>query len=39
MIQVRDPSWKLEPDLVADESFRERYVWDDEEENDEDIRD
>ena len=39
MIQVRDPSWKLEPDLVADESFRERYVWDDEEEEDEDLRD
>ena len=39
MIQVRDPYWKLEPDLVADETFRERFVLDDEEEDDETLRD
>lgn len=34
---VPDPSWKTNPDIVADESADERYVWDDddyEEDND-----
>lgn len=30
MFDVPDPSWKLDPDIVADESARERYLWDEE---------
>lgn len=32
MLSVPDPSWKLCPDIVADETFEERYT--DEEEED-----
>ena len=35
MIQVPDPSWKVWPDIVADESAEERYEWDEEDEDDE----
>lgn len=34
MIQVPDPDWKRNPDIVADESARERYEWGDDEEDD-----
>ena len=34
MTQVRDPSWKLCPDIVADESFEERYEQDEEDDHD-----
>lgn len=34
MIQVPDPSWKVWPDMVADESFRERYEEEDGEDED-----
>lgn len=37
MFNVPDPSWKTNPDIVADESFDERYLWDDEEEEEEDV--
>lgn len=33
MIQVRDPSWKRCPDIVADESFYDRYEYDEEEDH------
>lgn len=33
MFDVPDPSWKLDPDIVADESFYEDYAMDDEEED------
>ncbi len=33
MWSVPDPSWKICPDIVADESFEERYI--DEEDDDE----
>ena len=33
MMQVPDPAWKCDPDIVADESFEDRYeeedLWDD----------
>lgn len=32
MFNTPDPAWKTNPDIVADESAAERYVWDDEEE-------
>ena len=32
MMDVRDPSWKLCPDIVADESFEECYEEDDDDE-------
>lgn len=35
MIQIPDPSWKRDPDIVADESAEERYIWDEEDEDDE----
>jgi ribosomal protein L9 len=28
MVQIADPSWKSNPDVVADETFRERYAVD-----------
>lgn len=31
MIQIADPGWKRYPDIVAEESFAERYCSDDEE--------
>lgn len=31
MFDVPDPSWKLDPDIVADESFEAAY-WEDEDE-------
>lgn len=33
MFSVPDPAWKANPDIVADESFRARYEWDDPEED------
>lgn len=35
MFQVPDPSWKVWPDIVAEESAAERYAWDEEDEDDE----
>lgn len=34
MIQVPDPSWKVWPDIVANESAEEYFVFDDEEDED-----
>lgn len=34
MWSVPDPAWKVCPDIVADESYEERYIDDDEEEID-----
>lgn len=34
MLIVPDPGWKICPDIVADETFEERYSYDDEEETD-----
>ena len=31
MMDVPDPAWKRDPDIVADESFFARYAIDDEE--------
>lgn len=31
-MSVPDPCWKSNPDIVAEESARERYIFDDEEE-------
>lgn len=30
MYGVPDPYWKVNPDIVADESADERFIWDDE---------
>lgn len=38
MIQVPDPYWKVNPDVVGDESAEERYEFDEEEEDDDDER-
>ena len=32
MIQVPDPYWKINPDIVAEESFYERYEEDEDDE-------
>ena len=34
---VPDPAWKTDPDIVADESAAERYVWDDSESEEDDV--
>ena len=34
MVQVPDPYWKINPDIVADESAAERYTDYDDEEDD-----
>lgn len=39
MWSVPDPDWKINPDIVADESFRERYLEDEEDDEDEYLRD
>lgn len=33
MKQIADPNWKTDPDIVADESARERYLWDEEDDD------
>lgn len=32
MLDVPDPCWKTNPDIVADESYEERYLGDDDDE-------
>lgn len=36
---IPEPAWKTNPDIVADESFRARYLLDDDEEDEEEQED